>query len=145
MIVPGGASEDITITTPGQNAKLSFDGTAGRRVSLKLTNVTAGWSLVSILKPDGTALLNRQWVGGNGYIDTKELPATGTYSLVIDPENANTGNLALTLYDVPPDVGGAIIADGSPRTITIATPGQNARLPFDGGQGQRVSLRLSHT
>src|SRR2546428_5000548 len=41
---------------PGQNARLTFDGTTGQRLSLAMTGVTLTSVSVSILKPDGTTL-----------------------------------------------------------------------------------------
>ena len=91
-ITPGGAPVTVTTTIPGQNAKLTFAGTAGRRVSLKVSGVTIGTSTtgslkVSITKPDGTALVAATSMGTNGgYIDVKSLPTTGTYTILVDPQ-----------------------------------------------------------
>src|SRR5439155_15982629 len=74
---------------------------------------------------------------------TRTLAQTGTYTIVVDPQGAYTGSATLTLYNVPPDVTGTIVAGGAPVTVTIATPGQNARLSFAGSAGQRVSLNVS--
>ena len=38
------------------------------------------------------------------------------------------------------DVVGTITPDGTPVTVTITTPGQNARLTFGGAAEQRVSV-----
>ncbi|HEX2110140.1 MAG TPA: Ig-like domain-containing protein [Gaiellaceae bacterium] len=148
-IVPDGAPVTVTAGTPGQNARLTFDGTAGRRMSVELTSVTIGTSRtsgtkVSILKPDGTALVGATNVGTDGgLIETQALPVSGVYAIVVDPQGANTGSMTVTLHDLPADVAAAIVPGGSPVTVTIAEPGQNARVTFDGSSGQRVSLELS--
>jgi subtilisin family serine protease len=148
-IVPGGDPVTVTTTGPNENARLSFDGTAGARVSLKLTNVTIGTSAyssakVSILKPDGTSLVAPTYFGtSGGFIDVKTLPVTGRYSIVIDPQSAATGSVTLTLYDVPPDVVGTISPGGADATVDVSTPGQNALLTFSGVAGQRVSVKLT--
>src|SRR5262249_44596569 len=61
-ITPGGSPVTVTTTVPGQDAKPTFNGTAGQRISLRMTGVTIGTSTccrahVSILKPEGTALV----------------------------------------------------------------------------------------
>jgi Subtilase family len=147
-IVAGGDPVTVTTTAPEENARLVFDGVAGRRVSLKLTGVTIGTSAyssakVSILNPSGTALVPPTFFGtGGGFVDTKTLPATGKYAIVIDPQGTSTGSVTLTLYDVPADVSASISAGGQDVTVANDVPGQNARLAFAGAAGQRVSLEL---
>jgi uncharacterized protein YhfF len=68
------------------------------------------------------------------------LPQTGTYRIVVDLQGAATGSSTVTLYEVPPDLTGAIVAGGSPVTVQTSAPGQNARLTFTGASGQVVSL-----
>ena len=147
-IVPGGSPVTATTTVPGQNAQLAFSGSAGGRVSLNVSGVTIGTSTccstkVSILSPDGSTLVPPTLVGTNGgFLDTRSLPASGTYSVVVDPQGAATGSATLTLYDVPADAPGSIAPGGGPVTATTAVPGQNAQLSFAGSSGQRVSLAV---
>src|SRR5439155_16979427 len=55
------------------------------------------------------------------------------------------GDVTLTLYDIPADFTGTIVADGlSPVIVSITTPGQNGALTFAGTAGQRMSLRGSN-
>jgi YD repeat-containing protein len=148
-IVVGGAAQTTTITTPGQNAAITFSGTAGQRVSLDLTNETIGWlgtcTGVTIKNPDGTPLVSNPCVNTQGaFIDVQTLPATGTYTIAIDPPGSATGSVTLTLYSVPADVSSTIVAGGSAQTVTMGTPGQNASLTFTGTIGQRVSLDLTN-
>src|SRR5207253_2954950 len=141
---PGGPSLTATIATPGQNARPTFDGQAGQRISLKLSQVTITNSYVSILKPDGSPLGSNVYVSTNGgFVDTHTLPVAGTYTILVDPLDAASGSMTLTLYDVPPDLSGTVTIAGPAPTATMTTPGQNARLNFDGQAGQRVSLKLS--
>src|SRR6266508_2886436 len=143
-IVPSGAALTVTAGTPGQNPRVSFDGQAGQRVSLKLSAVTISGSYVSILKPDGNPLGSNTYVGSAGaFVDTRTLPVAGSYTILVDPQAAATGNATLTLYDVPADVAGSLTIGGSPMSVTLVTPGQNARISFDGRAGQRISLKLS--
>jgi hypothetical protein len=148
-ITPGGAPVTVTTTVPGQNAKLTFAGTAGRRISLTLSGVTIGTSTtsslkVSITKPDGTVLLAATSLGTNGgFIDTKSLATTGTYTILVDPQLTATGSATLQLHDVPADTAGSITPGGAPVTVTTTVPGQNAKLTFAGTAGRRISLTLS--
>ncbi len=142
-IVPGGQSTSVTTTAPGQNAKLSFSGVAGQRVSLKAGPACCGIS-VSIVAPDGSALgSSTSVVPGGLFIDTQTLPQTGTYTVPMDVRAGATGSVTLTLYDVPPNLSPTISIGGPPVTLTIPTPGQNAAVTFDGNAGRTVTLQIS--
>jgi large repetitive protein len=95
---------------------------------------------VSVLRSNGLYVAGPTYVGTNGgFLDAKTLPATGTYTVVVDPQAGETGSLSLTLYDVPPDATGSL-----PMAVSLTTPGQNARLTFAGTAGQSVTLRLTN-
>jgi hypothetical protein len=132
----------VPLTTPGQNGALTFGGTSGQRVSLKV-NPSAPIGTVAILNPDGSTLASTTSGIVAAFIDTRTLGATGTYTVKVDPSGANTGNVTVTLYDVPPDVTGPITIGGSPVNVTITTPGQNGALTFNGTQGQQVTVRIT--
>ncbi len=143
-IAPGGAAATIATTTPGQNARLTFDGQAGQRISLKLSAVTIANSYVSILKPDGNPLGGNAYVGtSGGFLDTRVLLSAGIYTILVDPQEGATGSATVTLYEVPPDVPGTLVSGGPSLIANIATPGQNARITFDGRAGQRINLQFS--
>ena len=141
-ITPGGAPVTMATTVPGQNGRLTFAGTAGQRVSLKISNVTYSAATAQLLDPSGNAVGGSVLFGtGGGFVDTRTLPSTGTYSLTVDPPNMTTGQATFTVYNVPPDVTGTITPD-SGFVASISTPGQNASYTFDGTVGQRISLKV---
>jgi YD repeat-containing protein len=144
-ITAGGSAVTVSMPTPGQNGAVTFSGTSGQRISLMGTNGLIGYVLgcdvnVSILKPDTTVLVANTCMEGSGYIDVTTLPATGTYTIVVDPVSLAVGNLTLTLNDVPADYSGTITAGGSAVTVSMPTQGQNGALTFSGTSGQRISL-----
>ena len=145
-IVPGGAPVTLTTTTPGQDMRLTFSGTAGRRISLKTSG--ASWPgsnecclTLKILNPDGSTLVD-SYTYPNRFVDVVTLPQTGTYTITQDL-GSQTGSLTFTLYDVPPEASSAITPGGAPVTLTTTTPGQNMKLTFSGSAGQRISLLTS--
>jgi hypothetical protein len=135
----------VATSAPGQNATYTFTGTVNHRMSLNLTNNTYDSVKVSILKPDGTALFSPAWtlVGPSGFKDPVQLPASGTYKVKVDPVDAATGALDVGLYDTTADVTAPILANGTPTTIVVNSPGQNATLTFSGTANQRVAFRVS--
>ena len=144
-ITVGGSSVPVSISTPGQNAALTFSGTAGQRVSLFGTGTISGQVFltcdvdVRILRVSDNLNVGSTCMEGSGFIDTVTLPTTDSYKVVIDPYAYSIGDLTLTLYNIT-DVSGTITADGSTTTMSITTPGQNGALTFSGTAGQRISL-----
>ena len=132
-------------STPGQNARLTFVGATGQRVSLKISGVTLSsggtFETVSIVKPDGSTLAGSGLVQSSGWIDTQILPSAGTYTVLVDPDTATTSTSTIRVYDVPPDISASIdpeSADAVGETTTV--PGQDARLTFAGTAGQTVYI-----
>jgi len=149
-ITPGGPSVTVTIATPGQNAYLTFSGAQNQRISLGVSasptggcGGLAGTFNVSILNPDGSTLAPASGTCSSEFFDVMTLSTTGTYTIFVNPDNALTGSVTLTLYNVPPDITSTITPGGPSVTVTIATPGQNAYLTFSGTQNQRISLVVS--
>jgi hypothetical protein len=138
----------VTLGTPGQNGVLTFEGTAGQRVFLNGTNGMSGQIglacdvNVSIKKPDATVLAAPTCMEGTGFIDTKTLPVTGTYTIVVDPQLHATGSVTLTLYDVPADTTGTVSIGGS-TTVSNSAIGQNGTLTFSGTSGQQITVRMT--
>jgi YD repeat-containing protein len=140
----GGAALPLSISRPGQRARITFTGTAGQRLDLGLTGSTLSSAVASVLKPDGTVHGAAQTFGtGDNALDTlPALPVSGTYTILIDPNNANTGNVTLTLSE---EVAGTITVDGAAVPVTIGRAGQQARVTFAGTAGQRLGLGLTST
>jgi hypothetical protein len=98
--VLAGDSEAMTVTTPGQNLAPTFSGSAGDRAYVSFTNASLGTAFAYIRKPDGSALTYQYggFSGSSGYIDTVALPTTGTYTVFVDPYQAATGGVTVTVY-----------------------------------------------
>jgi YD repeat-containing protein len=139
-IVPGGAAVPFTIQAPGQNGRWTFTGTAGQRISMRLSNSTIALTYLTIVGPNSSTLVSQT---SSSFIDAIVLPSSGTYTVFVDPQTLSTGDATLTLYDVPADASGTITAGGAAQTLTMSTPGQNGVLTFTGTAGQRFSLTIN--
>ena len=148
-IVPGGPPVTVTTTVPWQNARLTFSGTANQRVSLAVStsgNTFGGFTTVSLLAPDGTTLATSSVYGSSGaFLDAVSLAVTGTYTVLIDPENANTGSMTLTAYDVPADPTATVVIGGPAVSLTTNVPGQNMKWNFTAAANQRVSYAMTNS
>ena len=145
-----GADVSVTTTKAGQNAFLTFSGTAGQRVALLAPGSTFGNSnvFVTIFKPaaDGTGStangnIGSGWWSQGTFSDVQVLPATGTYTVKLDPWQMLVGTMSMRLFNVPPDATGTIAIDGPDVTVTTTAGAQNARLTFSGTAGQRIALQ----
>jgi hypothetical protein len=139
-----GSPNVASVGTPGQNAYFPFSGSAGQRVSLEVSDVSIASSKISILKPDGTNLMSSVALPpSGGFFGPKTLPVNGTYKVFLNPQSRSTGNATVRLHNVPANVSASIVAGGSPVTVSIGSPGQNADVTFSGVAGHRVSLDMS--
>ena len=147
----------VTTNTPGQNALLTFSGTAGQQVSLTLANSTfpvpCGYCspvVANILNPDGTTLASTSinFNSTTAFIDSTTLPQTGTYTLEIDPQGGTTGSVDANLFLFNDQTGTIVPSASLPGnliTATTNTPGQNVLLTFSGTAGQQMSLTLANS
>jgi YD repeat-containing protein len=149
-ITMGGSPVSVSITRPGQKARLTFGGTAAQRVSLNITGVTVSTTAyVGLLKPNGTPISGfPNWSQttffgpGSGFLGTYALATTETaYAVLLAPSGTGSAGATFTLYNVPPDVGGTLTINGPAAPVTIEVPGQNSALTFTGTAGQVLTLR----
>src|SRR5262249_57680714 len=64
------------------------------------------------------------------------------YIILVDLAAVASGAVTRQLYDLPTRRSSDLVAGGSPVSVTLASPGQNAVLGFSGQAGQRVSLKV---
>jgi hypothetical protein len=131
----------LTLTAPGQRARYTFNGTAGQWVNAGITGVTISSSTVSMVSSDGTTLVSTTVGPSGGSLDpTTVLPATGTYTIMVDPVGNYTGSMTLTLTS---PLIGTLALGTAPMSINLTKAGRTARYTFSGEGGQWVSLGLT--
>ena len=91
----------VNIGIPGQNVQMSFTGAAGQTAAVQLSNITFASNLaISIINPDGTTLASNYFASTllEAYeLNPVTLPVTGTYTLLIAPQNGATGGATVNL------------------------------------------------
>ncbi len=123
------ATGTVNITTAGKIALIAFDGIQGQGLSAHVTNVTLpGWTTVKLFGPDSGLLVTGQGIsqGGSFKFDFGLLPATGTYTIAVEPTATSTGSLTLRLVSDATDI---LTVDGPARSMTLGTA-QNGRYTF---------------
>jgi hypothetical protein len=140
-----GASTNFGTTTAGQDAYLTFAGTAGQSVSLALTGLSLTPSSISsatvtVKKPDGTSLPSTSCSAANVgcELHLANLPQTGSYTVIVAPGGQATMNFAATLST---DVTGTL-SSGTAFNVGLAYVGQSATLSFTQPSQQTMALDL---
>ncbi|MFJ6943304.1 RHS repeat-associated core domain-containing protein [Streptomyces wuyuanensis] len=128
----------VSVTRPGQNAEATFQADAGADVSLGIiANTFPSTVYVSVLAPSGTTVTNVSSSLTADTIGMTDLPETGTYRVIVDPYQGNSGSLALSLSN---DVLTPLAADGPSAATTITRPGQRIRAEFTAPATTTVGL-----
>jgi hypothetical protein len=144
------------LTAPNTVSLAAFDAVANQRVMFELANNTGSCAFDLyiydtandrwIVNATGTGQSNPIHIstsgGGTQFIDTRVLPYTGTYQVVVDACDTMTSNVTLNVHNVPQDVVNSISPNASPVVVGPLVLGQNAESTFTGAQGQRVSLKV---
>ena len=93
----GGPAVTLAIATPGQNATVRFDGSAGRAVTIQVSGVTITQSKLSVTNPDGSNLVSPGSVYTSGKTINTQLTASGTHTIVVNPLNAYVGTMTVAV------------------------------------------------
>jgi RHS repeat-associated protein len=137
-IAIGGSTTSVTTTRPGENARITFSGTAGQHLGVGLTaNTTTGLEL-SVKSPAWTTVSSAILVS-IGELDAS-LTASGTHTVFVDPVDDRTGSVSLLLSH---DVMATTTVGGAATSVTITREGQNARVTFSGATYQPLHLSLT--
>ncbi|MFG6198208.1 IPT/TIG domain-containing protein [Nonomuraea sp. JJY05] len=139
-----GPGTAVTVERPGQSAEATFTGTANTPVSLGVyANSMNHGVQISVFAPNGTHVQSRYFVPSraSGEIDIDRLPLSGTYRVVVEPEQSGTGALTLTLSERV--TGGTLTLDGPVLNAAITRPGQDAEFSFAGTAAQKVRLKVA--
>ena len=139
MIDQGNVTPKLTV--PGQRARYTFNGTEGQWVNVGLTKVSIPMTTVAILKPDGSKWESTTVGPSGGSLDPlTALPATGTYTIAVEPVSNYTGSMTI---DLSSPLTGTIAIDGASVPVNVNKVGQTARYTFNGKEGQWVNLGLT--
>jgi len=131
----------------GQNATLTFSGTAGQQLSFNALNSTIGssYNACAFYVYDsnnnqlGSTYCGTGAVGaGYGYVDTIKLATTSNYTVFINPVGTATGSLSASINNAQDVTTPAISIGGGAVTPKTTVAGQDVRLSFTATAGQRV-------
>ncbi|WP_080933010.1 IPT/TIG domain-containing protein, partial [Xanthomonas albilineans] len=141
-----GTAKSVSLTRRGQNARLSFSGTAGQQgltlqVSGQSTVPTTRGVYYTVYAPDGSQL-NSASITASGTVNLSKLPTTGTYMVFVDPGYGETASASLLLSSASA-ITGTVPVNGMPGSYATTAPGQKVALSFTATAGQNLGFALS--
>jgi hypothetical protein len=142
-ITANGAAVTFVATHTGQGRNYTFAGTAGEVVTLAASAGTypGGCDVaMTILTPNG-ASIGSSCAGGSGFVGETTLPAAGTYTVAVTPNNGNTGQTTLSLSANA--ANSTITGNGAAVTFTATHSGQGREYTFTIGAPLVVTLTAS--
>ena len=96
-----GTAFNLSLSRAGQNGSLTFTGTIGTSPTLTFspisTNPAGQYMYFTVYQPNGTLFSSISTSGTSATLPLTSLPATGTYTLFVNPSYAATATLSVTL------------------------------------------------
>ncbi|MDQ1042023.1 IPT/TIG domain-containing protein [Streptomyces sp. V4I2] len=134
-----------TMSRAGQDGSWTFAASTGDSFSLGIDTAAMTDSLTARLyAPDGSQLdslsVSKAY---DGSVDLDGLPASGTYTLYLDPSNGATGTATVTVSHYAQ--AAALEPAGKAVQLAISRPGQDGTASFTAAAGQKVSLGATST
>ncbi|WP_372410409.1 RHS repeat-associated core domain-containing protein [Streptomyces luteireticuli] len=142
-------SDGPTVTTQisrfGQGGRWSVEGRAGESLGIGVEAGGAdGYLRGDLYRPDGSQGEHLIVPGrGSASLSIPALPQSGTYVLVLDPDNGGTPTLRLTASHSAD--AGRLTSDGPPPVLDMSRPGQGGVATFEAKAGESVSLAATGT
>ncbi|MGK5500844.1 IPT/TIG domain-containing protein [Streptomyces sp. URMC 125] len=129
----------VSVTTPGNRARILFDAEQGDDIGFGFTGVTFNeYVTLRLIDPRGERVDGSASVGrSGGDWEVRDLPVTGTYTLVVDPGSGNIGELTVT---VSAPAGGELDFTGGPAETAMSRAGQDGRWTFAADEGDSLSV-----
>ncbi|WP_147459222.1 RHS repeat-associated core domain-containing protein [Saccharothrix variisporea] len=133
----------------GKAAVVLVDGKAGERLNLNLENNTIPVrSAMWMFTPHGADFARRAlgdpldlWSGSRLHQDLPVFTSTGTYTIVVAPDDGEAGKVRVTLSrDL---IGDKLTRDGSGVPFTVKEAEKPVEMPFEATAGEWVSLGLT--
>jgi large repetitive protein len=124
-ILTDGTPKTVNLAV-GQNARLNFSVNQ-KTIAFSFQNVTVPNYSIKLFRENGQLI--EIITDPTTYIDD----LTGDFYISFNPETTSVGSATFTLQAIT-NINEDIQIDGTPKTVTINTIGQNARLNFSVGQ-----------
>jgi hypothetical protein len=126
IITESGLPTPVNFDAPGQKATLTFNSLSGQRIALRVLQGVQTLGFPTDIKvyspgsyPNGTPIFSDAMIL-DSFMDTTTLTASGTYTILADPAFNKTRGAVFKLYEVLPDITGAITLNGPTVTLNLS-------------------------
>jgi YD repeat-containing protein len=92
-----GSAVAVTIASPGQIGTLSFSATASHLLTVHATSNSIGNVTLTLKDPNGNTVTTQNSSSSSFNLTTVALLGTGTYSISVLPNQANTGSITISV------------------------------------------------
>ena len=141
-----GTTQSFSSSVPRQNGYFTFSANAGANLGIAMTGLaltpsSPTYVYFEVLQPNTSVISSFYCYTTSSpgcSASLTNLPATGTYTVRVTPQGAQTMSFNLTLSQ---DVTGTLTA-GTPATATLSVPGKQALYTFTATAGQTVALYM---
>ncbi|MFE9776386.1 RHS repeat-associated core domain-containing protein [Streptomyces sp. NPDC005931] len=134
------ASLSVAVTQAGKRARLFFDADQGQDLSIGFTESTfAPSAIAALVDPRGETVDTSSVLTGSDDWEVRDLPVSGTYTLVINPSSEVTGSVTVTLSE---PAGGELSFTGDPAATRMSRAGQDGLWTFSAEAGSSFSLGI---
>jgi YD repeat-containing protein len=132
----------------GQNANLTFSGTAGQKLSFNVVSSTIGANTaacsLTVYDPNQNPIPSGYCGTGASYVDTMTLALTGTYTVNLNPIGTATGSVSISINNDQDVTTPAIAIGGSAVTPITTAAGQDIRLSFTASANQLILVTATN-
>jgi YD repeat-containing protein len=146
LTIPSAGTAGPTVQVPttgnltiGQNASLTFNGTAGQQLSYNVTNSTIGSCNLTVNDPNNTTITFGNCGSGTSYINEANLALTGTYTVYVAPQGTSTGSAGVSINNDQDVTTPSISIGGNANTYSMIV-GQDVRLSFTPSTNKRIVM-----
>jgi RHS repeat-associated protein len=139
------SASSLTVSSAKTVGVATVEATGGEMMSMVLKNITIGSGTAYVYGPHNEEISDKTFASGEEQlIEPISLRGSGTYTVLIVPGGEDTGKIEVTPYYADTVTGTLTpTAEGSSKSVSLATPGQKARFQVSGTPGEEVSVKVS--
>jgi RHS repeat-associated protein len=141
-----GGTGTFEISASGKVGLELFDAQKGERVAAQISESSLAGQ-ISIWSPQGSKVPGSEMSfskSGSGFMEPITLPESGTYTVLIEGVEGQTGSAKLGISTIKDQTGTIVPTEGgTEQAVSLTTPGQNARFSVPVSAGEVVSIKDS--
>ncbi|MFI9833765.1 RHS repeat-associated core domain-containing protein [Streptomyces sp. NPDC051913] len=133
----------VAVVTAEHKARVLFNAERGDTIGFGLEGASfSSRATTSLVSPQGTTLDSTTFLSTAADWEVLNLPESGTYQFVIDPQSSDTGSVAVLLSK---PATGELAFDGPTVTTQLSRMGQDGAWTFTAAQGDSLSIGVDAT